>query len=59
MTPCEKCGRPLRDDDQTLCPACRAKKSYSVWNWVKGAVAVVAVVAAAAYAILTRGGNDT
>lgn len=53
MRECKKCGRPLKADEENLCPACQSETDW-VWKTVwKGAVAVVAI----AIAILSRLGK--
>ena len=33
MRACEKCGRPLKDDEDKLCPACQSKKIHKIKKW--------------------------
>jgi len=49
---CERCGRPLEEDEDKLCPSCESKKSYKIKKWVQGFGG--AIVGIAIY-IITKG----
>lgn len=46
MNKCNKCQRPLSNEEKDLCPACKSNGDYEVKKWVQiGTVAVSLLVA--------------
>lgn len=49
MKKCAKCERPLRDEEETLCPACVSNDDRKVKSWFE----IMALVATAVVVGLT------
>lgn len=53
MKVCEKCGRPLIDNEDKLCPACQSKKIHKIKKWGGTILTGVLIFGAAAFKMLT------
>jgi RNA polymerase subunit RPABC4/transcription elongation factor Spt4 len=53
MRVCEKCGRPLIEYEEKLCPACQSKKIHKIKKWGGSILTGVFVVGATALKIFT------
>lgn len=54
MRNCSKCGRPLKDNEGKLCPACRSKKSNA---WKRVLEVIGGVLSIIGVAVLTALGR--
>ncbi len=54
---CE-CGRILKDDEETKCPACLARSSSRIRRWVEGIATVVVAVGLYAIKNVSGGKNN-
>ncbi len=55
MKNCKKCGRPLNEGENDLCPACKSTESHEKKTWAKTIIGVVVVVGGIAIKFLTGG----
>ena len=55
MNKCEKCGRPLNEDENGLCPACKSKKSHKKKRWFE---VIASTLSAAGIIIVAVCGKD-
>ena len=59
MRICEKCGRPLKDSEHNLCPACQSEKSHKKKKWIEIIGGAATIVGGIVISILTgrKGGG--
>jgi RNA polymerase subunit RPABC4/transcription elongation factor Spt4 len=55
MRKCSECGRLLNENDNALCPACRATKSHKKKRWTEIIGGIAVTVGSIAIAIITKG----
>ena len=57
MKKCRKCGRPLNEDENDLCPACESTQAYKQKRWFEIIGGMILVVIGIGIKVLV-GGKD-
>jgi len=55
MKNCHKCGRPLNEGENSLCPACKSTKAHKNKRWGEIIVGCIVVVGSIAVKFFTGG----
>ena len=55
MKKCSKCGRPLNEDENDLCPACESTKSHKGKKWIEIGGAAISAVAIGIKVLISGG----